>query len=102
MIIHRTVKASDPPARLRASFPHADGSMGLPDDIPLWRSSDPTVVDISSVTINGNEAQLVWGRSGIATVVVVSRRLDGARHYGVFRISVEPVGPPQIEFDFRP
>lgn len=98
-----TVKDSDATATAYVGdFTDAAGNVTTPDDIPQWQSNDPTVVSISSVSVDGLSAQLVYGQPGSVTLTVTSTDTDGVKLTATGTVIVEAgeataVGP--IGFD---
>ena len=74
---------TDPPGIIRASLPSPLA------DSPRWRTSDDSVVTITSIALDGSYCLVDWGRAGNAIITVTARLEDGSKWLGEFRVYVE-------------
>lgn len=64
------------------SFTKADGTPGTVDGIPVWESSDPTVLSVVAAA-DGLSGEVTWAGVGQAVLTI---RADGDLGTGVFPI----------------
>lgn len=96
------VLETDKPGTLTAIYKNAKGETVPPDDIPVWTTSDSTVVIVSSTTPDGTSVTLAYGVAGVANVVSTSTDKDGQKLSSTDSITVLPGEPTTVDTTFTP
>jgi hypothetical protein len=96
-----SMKDSDPPASATVEFKDAEGNATTPDDVPVWASSDETVVKVTAAD-DGLSASVAAGVPGTGTVSVQSTDADGTVLNGSADVEVTPGEAASVDITITP